>query len=214
MRTNRDQLVFSKKARAVEYNPCTLGEYRRQKPKEYVELAQAAARPQLGDDLVAKRANAERVREFSKNLKSINMGHMAMKGATPAQEAAAQRRTEAVSKRERMREFARHRVVQAARAPPPPPDDDDDEPIGSGARAARGGRWASGDGTAVDGAGERGASLLEDLEMRHDAQRAQVEAIRREMGFDMRARALALCVPCRATSDHPRLFVADGRALH
>ena len=46
-----------------------------------------------------------------------------------------------------------------------------------------GGAVGPGDGGAVDGAGERGPSLLEDLEMRHDAQRAQVEAIRREMGF-------------------------------
>ena len=180
MRTNRDQLVFSKKARAVEYNPCTLGEYRRQKPKEYVELGKL--QPDLNsDDLVAKRANAERVREFSKNLKSINMGHMAMKGATPAQEVAAQKENQAVSKRERMREFARHRVPKPrARSPPPP--DDYDEQIGS-ARERHEAAAGYGDGTAVDGAGERGPSLLEDLEMRHDAQRAQVEAIRREMGF-------------------------------
>ena len=117
-------------ARAVEYNPCTLDEYRRQKPKEYVELGKL--QPDLNsDDLVAKRANAERVRQFSKNLKSINMGHMAMKGATPAQEAAAQKENQVVSKRERMREFARHRVPKPRARSPPPRDDDDDEPIGS-----------------------------------------------------------------------------------
>lgn len=46
-------LLFSKKARQVDYKPCTLKEYRETKPTGYVELGKL--QPDLyTDELVAK----------------------------------------------------------------------------------------------------------------------------------------------------------------
>lgn len=53
VKTPKDMLLFSKKARQVDYKPCTLKEYRETKPTGYVELGKL--QPDLyTDELVAK----------------------------------------------------------------------------------------------------------------------------------------------------------------
>ena len=70
--TEKEQLYFSKQPRAVDYKPYTLGQYKQIKPKDYVEI-DPHLKPDLNNDaLLAKRANAERVKEFSKQLKDFN----------------------------------------------------------------------------------------------------------------------------------------------
>ncbi len=67
----KEQLYFSKLPREVEYKPYTLEQYKLIKPKEYVEISKM--KPDLNsDELIAKRANAERIKEFSKNLRNFN----------------------------------------------------------------------------------------------------------------------------------------------
>ncbi|CAB1104311.1 unnamed protein product [Ectocarpus sp. CCAP 1310/34] len=126
VKTPKDMLLFSKKARQVDYKPCTLKEYRETKPTGYVELGKL--QPDLyTDELVAKgtlhtrswsrrigvklfavlscqrisstrpphslirtfrvhthrpsqRANAERIKEFSTNLRKINSDTAAARG--------------------------------------------------------------------------------------------------------------------------------------
>lgn len=71
VQTDHDQLAFSRKARPVQYEPCKLSQYKKEKPAEYYELGKL--QPDLNsDDLVQKRANAERIKAFSKNLRVIN----------------------------------------------------------------------------------------------------------------------------------------------
>lgn len=53
VKSPKDMLLFSKKARQVAYKPCTLKEYRETKPTGYVELGKL--QPDLyTDELVAK----------------------------------------------------------------------------------------------------------------------------------------------------------------
>lgn len=53
VKSPKDMLLFSKKARQVDYKPCTLKEYRESKPTGYVELGKL--QPDLyTDELVAK----------------------------------------------------------------------------------------------------------------------------------------------------------------
>ena len=67
----KDKLAYSRQPREVEYKPYTLQQYKIIKPKEYVEICNL--KPDLNtDELRAKRANLERIKEFSKNLKSFN----------------------------------------------------------------------------------------------------------------------------------------------
>ncbi|CAM9383398.1 unnamed protein product [Ascophyllum nodosum] len=79
VRRTSDMLLFSKKARPVEFKPCTLKEYRETKPFAYMELGKL--QPDLNtEELVAKRANADRVKEFSVNLRQINSDAAARRG--------------------------------------------------------------------------------------------------------------------------------------
>ena len=67
----KEQLYFSKQPRDVDYKPYTLEQYKLIKPKEYVEISKM--KPDLNsEELIAKRANAERIKEFSKNLRNFN----------------------------------------------------------------------------------------------------------------------------------------------
>ncbi|TYZ58034.1 hypothetical protein PybrP1_002878 [[Pythium] brassicae (nom. inval.)] len=71
VQSDADQLAFSRKARPVQYEPCKLSQYKKEKPAEYYELGKL--QPDLNSDaLVQKRANAERIKAFSKNLRVIN----------------------------------------------------------------------------------------------------------------------------------------------
>lgn len=66
-----DKLAFSKKARPVSYKPYKLSDYKRENQDTYFELGKL--QPDLNDEeLVAKRANKERIKAFSQNLREIN----------------------------------------------------------------------------------------------------------------------------------------------
>lgn len=57
--------------RAVHYEPCTLSQYRKEKTDGYIELGKL--QPDLyTDQLVQKRANNQRIREFSITLREQN----------------------------------------------------------------------------------------------------------------------------------------------
>ncbi|ETM43384.1 hypothetical protein L914_11119 [Phytophthora nicotianae] len=69
--TEQDQLAFSRKARPVQYEPCKLSQYKKEKPDGYYELGKL--QPDLNtDELVEKRAKNERIKAFSQNLRVIN----------------------------------------------------------------------------------------------------------------------------------------------
>ncbi|OWZ23744.1 hypothetical protein PHMEG_0001311 [Phytophthora megakarya] len=69
--TGHDQLAFSRKARTVQYEPCKLSQYKKEKPDGYYELGKL--QPDLNtDELVEKRAKNERIKAFSQNLRTIN----------------------------------------------------------------------------------------------------------------------------------------------
>lgn len=79
VQTDADQLAFSRKARPVQYEPCKLSQYKKEKPAEYYELGKL--QPDLNsDELVQKRANAERIKAFSQNLRVINKSVPPKKG--------------------------------------------------------------------------------------------------------------------------------------
>ena len=61
------QLYFSRQSRQVNFRPKTLAEYKRLQPTEYVELGKLPA-DLNSTELIAKRANKERVKDFSRNL--------------------------------------------------------------------------------------------------------------------------------------------------
>lgn len=67
----KEGLAYSKKPRPIKFEPYTLKQYKMIKPKEYIEFSKL--QPDLNsDELRAKRANRERVKEFAKNLHSFN----------------------------------------------------------------------------------------------------------------------------------------------
>ena len=66
------KLYYSKQPRHVEYVPGTLKDYKASKPKEYQELPKRLKPDLNSDTLKAKRANKERVKEFSDNLQKYN----------------------------------------------------------------------------------------------------------------------------------------------
>ncbi|EEY58561.1 uncharacterized protein PITG_10651 [Phytophthora infestans T30-4] len=69
--TEQDQLAFSRKARTVQYEPCKLAQYKKEKPDGYYELGKL--QPDLNtDELVEKRAKNDRIKAFSQNLRTIN----------------------------------------------------------------------------------------------------------------------------------------------
>jgi len=69
--TDQDQLAFSRKARPVQYEPCKLSQYKKEKPDGYYELGKL--QPDLNtDELVEMRAKKERIKAFSQNLRAIN----------------------------------------------------------------------------------------------------------------------------------------------
>ena len=73
IRKPRDQLYYSRKARAVSnFKPYTLHEYRKTKPTEYVEFE--PLRPNLNEDpaLQEKRAKAAKLKAYSKELDRLN----------------------------------------------------------------------------------------------------------------------------------------------
>lgn len=72
VKSAEDQLAFSKKPRGVKYDPKTIDDYKKMTTEKYYELGKL--QPDLNsEELLMKKANIERVREFSRNLRTINV---------------------------------------------------------------------------------------------------------------------------------------------
>ncbi|CBN75064.1 conserved unknown protein [Ectocarpus siliculosus] len=171
VKTPKDMLLFSKKARQVDYKPCTLKEYREAKPTGYVELGKL--QPDLyTDELVAKRANAERIKEFSTNLRKINSDTAAARGDGDRRPRPKKKDQDS---RTRALAFARkiplpRKVVKAQQPPAADPGD-------PGERRRAGRRGRSG---VPETEGWRSAEMteLEALEAMHDDMRKKVQEAR------------------------------------
>jgi hypothetical protein len=121
----KDKLHYSKAPRKVEYKPYTLADYKQIKGETYKEVSKL--QPDLNSDvLVAKRANQQRVKDFSKQLKEFNRAEIkqaqpqaypaAVRGAAPLASAPApaaiisnadREKIAALNKRERALQYAK-----------------------------------------------------------------------------------------------------------
>ena len=143
-------------------------EYRRLQPKEYVELGKLPAdlnSPQL----IKKRANAERVKEFSRNLRMINK-QMATQAAQDGRRANKQR---PLSKREKAHMYA-NTIKKPER------QTNDDFFANSAANAVMD---AVDDGYGGQQPTYEDISPLDRMELEHEKNRYDVEAIRRGYGI-------------------------------
>ncbi|EQC37619.1 hypothetical protein SDRG_05213 [Saprolegnia diclina VS20] len=162
--TEHDQLAFSKKARPVQYEPCTLSEYKQEKHAGYYELGKL--KPDLNaDDLVEKRANKERIKEFSKNLRAINQTTLKKRDVV---ETAAPEKT--LSTRDKALAFAKDKVPKPKlvmkKAPSP-------KPVKNEHRASPRRTPPLEPNVPIE-------SELQQLQLKHRAARAQVEALMRD----------------------------------
>ncbi|RLO13415.1 hypothetical protein DYB28_015940 [Aphanomyces astaci] len=178
LNTHEDQLAFSKKARPVSYEPCTLSEYRQEKHDKYYELGKL--QPDLNaTELVEKRANQERVKEFSKNLRQINQS-IPKKSATTVDDKASPK---TMSTRDKALAFAKQNVPKPKTRKVPSPVKQHAAPRRS-SKAAHvdeteeddGGRFAGEDGAFVSNV----MTELQQLQLKHRAARAQIEALMRD----------------------------------
>lgn len=148
----QDQLFFSRKARPVNFEPYTLEQYRLQKPEKYFELGKL--QPDLHrQDLVAKRKNLDRIKEFSNNLRAFNKGQKP-KPPSPT-------RSKPPSKRDKALAFAKH--IPKPKVVPSVP-----EPVSIIDNACQ---------------QQQPVSHLEELEAKHNHMRALASDIRRQYNF-------------------------------
>ena len=164
------QLYFSRQSRQVNFRPKTLAEYKRLQPTEYVELGKLPA-DLNSTELIAKRANKERVKDFSRNLRAINQRMITKQRS---------RKPKAKEKKLSVREKAR----MYAQNIPKPRGFNRDTPLSRMARKENiDGEYYdqddAGNGYGVDNS----MSQLDQLEMEHQNSRYDVDAIRREYGF-------------------------------
>jgi len=165
----RDKLVYSREPRAITYKPNT-------KPlprAEYVEIQNL--KPNLNsDELVAKRANVERIKEFAKNLHEYNRNTLLQQRKLPASTEAREivlDKMKHESKRAKAIEFAKQipkPKASESKSKSPAKRIDDDEYL-----------------TANDefGLGHQELSKIQSLQVKHEESRKQVEAIKRAMGM-------------------------------
>jgi hypothetical protein len=111
--SNQDKLFYTKQPRAVEFKPYTLQQYKLIKPIQYTEI-QGKLRPDLNsDELIAKRKNAERIKEFSKQLRQLNADVLTQQAKLPSaseQNDLQIARSKYESSRQRALDFARNNV--------------------------------------------------------------------------------------------------------
>ncbi|GLD99652.1 hypothetical protein PINS_up008378 [Pythium insidiosum] len=176
VQSDEDQLAFSRRARPVQFAPCTVAQYKKEKPAGYYELGKL--QPDLNaEDLVQKRANRERIKAFSKNLRDINKTVAVPK---KADDDTAQKK--ALSTREKALAFAKHipkpRLQQRPLAEPSgslgTSDSNDELDVDVPTAAARRPINSIEDDETDE---DHVSSELQQLQMRHQASRAQVEAL-------------------------------------
>lgn len=191
----KPSLEFSRRARAVEYTPKTLEQYKAAQPADgrYVELGTLG--PDLStEELSRKHAQRRKVRDYSKRVARSVKAPAAPRAAPQAEERhrVAERRA-VPSARERAMVFARSRVPQPKTRSPAGGaragrdggggggSGDSGGGVGGGGRGHRGGGGGSGSSRVRGGAlrgGTAGPSPLEALEAEHDRLAARVAGIR------------------------------------
>lgn len=175
VQSDQDQLAFSRKARSVQYEPCKLSQYKKEKPAEYYELGKL--QPDLNaDDLVQKRANAARIKEFSKNLRVIN------KSAPPKKED-----SNNDSPPSKKNSSTRMKALEFAKRIPKPKHSSRSNPEDAGTLSSTSSNtniqsiamYSRPINSVLDDDSEddQVSSELQQLQLRHQASRAQVEAL-------------------------------------
>jgi hypothetical protein len=205
--TEKERLYFSKQPRPVDYKPYTLGQYKQIKPKEYVEI-DPHLKPDLNNDaLLAKRANAERVKEFSKQLKDFNRNVLQEQRKLPYSSEAVgieitKKRLE--SNRERALQFAKQVPKPKAKggaegagatAVGPRGRDYDDYGNGRGGRGGGGGNGYGDDDDDDDayddsyvvapekfGPSYESATRLQELQAKHNDNRRNIQSLKKALG--------------------------------
>jgi hypothetical protein len=169
--------------RKIEYKPYTLEQYRQIRPKQYMEISNM--KPDLNsEELQAKRANKERVKEFSSKLKSFNKDVLDNQRKLPQ---SSEMSDIEVSKKKM--ESRREKALQFAKNIPKP----------KVRHASFTGVAAAADGALADGESSLGAgasgyledngigvvenSALSELDAKHEANKRQVDAIKRSLGL-------------------------------
>ncbi|RLN53441.1 hypothetical protein BBJ28_00022821 [Nothophytophthora sp. Chile5] len=171
--SEQDQLAFSRKARPVHYEPCKLSQYKKEKPDGYYELGKL--QPDLNaDDLVQKRANKERIKAFSKNLRIINKTAQARKPVEAGNEQTAS--SKPTSTRDKGLAFAKR--LPKPKVPHQPVSEEDHTTISTTASQNNILEETLVNSVIDDDSDddELTAEVLE-LQLRHQASRAQVDAL-------------------------------------
>jgi hypothetical protein len=182
--------------------PYSLAEWRAKKPNDYVEI-KPTLQPDLNSEVLqAKRANQERVKEFSKNLLTFNQQVLRQQRKLPRSsesndiERADQR---AVSKRERAKQFAQNipKPKPAASSVAMPSmaggsyragshfratDDEEDWAGKDGLDHDYMGRVAQRDSSAIGGISDVEFRRIELLEQKHNDASRQIAAIKKSLG--------------------------------
>lgn len=201
--TDQDRLFYTKQPRHVEFKPYTLQQYKMIKPKEYVELGKL--KPDLNtDELIAKRKNLDRIKEFSKQLRQVNADILTQQPKLPSateQNDLQIARQKYESTRQRALEFAKSNVPKPKVARNAQLDERRDQ-RGYYDEEADNGPTQIRDGTRrSQSAGERSGSYggsrsnlgipmdedafqaakLQELEAKHQQSKARMEAIKRSL---------------------------------
>ncbi|KAI9985874.1 hypothetical protein PInf_024657 [Phytophthora infestans] len=174
IQVQQDQLAFSRKARTVQYEPCKLAQYKKEKPDGYYELGKL--QPDLNtDELAEKRAKNDRIKAFSKNLRTINKNTQSKKSVDATKEQLANAKPR--SSREKGLAFAK-------RVPKPRLSQRSDSAEGElptvKARAQRSQMSKPKNPNVVlddDSEDDELSAELRLLQQRHEASRAEVEAL-------------------------------------
>lgn len=129
------------------------------------------------EELIAKRANKERIKEFSKNLQKFNKEvALDQRKVLPSSEASAitTAKQKLESKREKALEFAKH-----VPKPKPPKQSSSSSPL----TPVEGGEHDEDDEMAIMQLGNEHSSALDALTAKHAENKRQVEAIKRSVGI-------------------------------
>ena len=147
------------------------------RPTEYVEIPNIQPDLQTAD-LIAKRANLDRVKEFSKNLKNFNTENLRFQSKLPA----AGEKNDMTLALKKM-DSSRQKAIEYGRSVPKP------------TKLMQGGVYAHAQQRAAPRGEQTNVGLEQDedymeiarreeLEAKHLANKAQIEAMKRQMGLN------------------------------
>jgi hypothetical protein len=166
-KSGKEALYFSKQARPAKYSPCTVSQYLREKPKEYIQLG--ALQPDLqAPDLLAKHAATKKVNEYADRVKETNRAAIE---ASKRLCAAPQEKKLQPSKREKAAAYA-----AGLRRPRPALLQKTSEQASSEAELPH----LSSRRQIIKGDGCGSNTRLEELEIRHEDMRKKVQQMKEE----------------------------------